>query len=111
MTGRHKDEAWLKLIREMPCCICRNEIETEACHIKMADARFGKRIAGHRREDDHFVLPMCSRCHRQQHSGPERAFYEKHQIDAPALAVSMYLRRGEGYLGVLEIMRRILGWQ
>ena len=109
---RHADPDWLALVRTLPCVVCRNEIETEACHIKMADARFGKGIASlSKRENDWFVLPMCGRCHREQHSGPERTFYEKHQIDAPALAVSMYLRRSEGYLGVLEIMRRILGWQ
>ncbi len=107
---RHADPDWLALIRTLPCIICRNDCETEACHIKMADSRFGKGIASQsKREDDWFVLPMCGRHHREQHAMPERQFYEKYGIDAPALALSMYVR-GRDYLAVMEVMRKILGW-
>lgn len=108
---RHADKGWLKFIRTLPCIICRNEIETQACHIKMADSRFGKGIASSsQRESDYFVLPMCGKHHAEQHGMPEREFYAQHGIDACALALSMYVR-GRDYLAVIEVMRRILGWK
>jgi hypothetical protein len=85
----------LAFIRTLPCLICGNDIETEACHIKMADARILKPLAGsQKRAPDWFTVPMCSKHHREQHKGSERQFWLMEGIDVILMALALYAESG-----------------
>lgn len=73
---RQKNEKHLGFIRELPCCVCLNPIETEAAHVRMSDAMAGKVNSGvGAKPHDFFTVPLCGRHHRMQHSGSERDFW------------------------------------
>ena len=93
---RRKDDKHLAFLRTLNCIICGDNTSTEACHIKMADARVAKRIASSSlREDDRFCLPMCGAHHREQHSMGERKFWQGYGIDAVLMALAIYSVSGD----------------
>lgn len=65
-----RDPKYLKWIRTQPCIVCGKEGETEAAHIRIG-AHAGK---GEKPGDDSCV-PLCSDCHRWQHSEGEKQFW------------------------------------
>jgi hypothetical protein len=76
--SRQRSEKYRKWIASLPCCICLNNIETQACHIRYADARIGKPITGVGTKPDDFgwIVPMCGMHHAMQHKmGNERKFW------------------------------------
>lgn len=93
---RERNEAHLKFIRNLPCLCCGNDIETEAAHIRMADRTVCKRQTGMaEKPDDAFVLPMCGRCHREQHTMNEREFWRRKGIDAIKAALALWYWTGD----------------
>ena len=66
----------LKFIRGLPCLVCHNGIETEAAHVRFSCIETGKRQTGKQEKpDDRWVVPLCSRHHREQHLMPEKEFW------------------------------------
>lgn len=85
---RQHDEAHLEFIRQQPCCICRDNISTEAAHLRVPSINDGKRETGMgERPSDKWVLPLCGRHHREQHSMNEMEFWASYGIDPFALAM------------------------
>ena len=77
---RIRSESHLALIRQLPCLLCLNDIETEACHVRMS--RPGSPNPGvAQKPHDTLTLPLCGRHHRLQHSMGERLFWERQGID------------------------------
>lgn len=102
---RQLDPEHLQFVRSLPCLCCGNDIETEAAHIRYADARADKRSVGKaEKPDDKWTVPLCGRCHRRQHDVNERAFWEGQSIDPVFVALALYLQSGDHQAG-LEIVR------
>ena len=93
---RKRDEKHLAFIRTLPCIICGDNTSTEACHIRMSDARIAKPATGIAiKPDDKYVLPMCGAHHRDQHKMSERRFWEQQNIDAVLVALAIYSVSGD----------------
>jgi cytochrome c553 len=102
---RRHDEKHLKFIRQLPCVVCLNPIETQAAHVKMSDERLGKRWVGKaEKPDDRWTLPLCGRCHDRQHEGAEKAFWNGAQIDPLMLSLALYGVTGDHEAGEQIIM-------
>lgn len=88
---RQHDEKHLARVRQWPCLVCLNDIETEAAHIRYADECRGKRWCGKsEKPDDRWTVPMCGNCHRRQHTMNEREFWELAGIDPLDIAAQLY---------------------
>jgi hypothetical protein len=99
----------LAFIRQLPCCIpgCGNNIETEAAHIRFADPTVCKPQTGvATRPDDRFVLPLCSKHHRLQHSMGERKFWERY-FDPVKKALALYSVSGDHAAGEQIVMANV----
>ncbi len=110
---RRRDNAHLSFIRQLACIVCGNDIETEACHIRFADARIAKPISGiATKSDDRFTLPMCSRHHREQHAaGNERQFWQVVVgLDPIIYALALYSVTGDYGAGT-KIIQAALGFR
>lgn len=91
---RQTDEAHLKYIRQLPCCICLDNISTEAAHLRQSDARIGKINPGiGQKPSDCYTIPLCSTCHRRQHEIGEKAYFK--YIDPILLALALYSVSGD----------------
>lgn len=88
---RQKDNAHLAFIRQLPCCICLNNIETEAAHVRMPDARAAKDEAGiGQKPHDRWTVPLCGAHHRMQHAKGESKFWDLAMIDPIFLALALW---------------------
>lgn len=94
---RVKNDTHLAFLRTLPCCVCVNAISTEAAHIRYSDASVGKFNAGvGQKPHDWFVVPLCGRCHREQHeAGDELAWWQSKNIDPLRVAMALYLSSGD----------------
>lgn len=93
---RQKDDKHLDFIRSLPCVCCGNDIETEAAHLRAAAPQYGKRYTGKsEKPSDKWTLPLCGRCHRQQHDIGEIQFWEANRINPFILAMSLFASSGE----------------
>jgi len=87
---RERDEKHLDFIRSLPCCICGDDIHTEAAHIRAGSIENGKVYTGiGEKPSDAWVLPLCNGHHREQHSMNEMKFWEKYEINPFLLAISL----------------------
>lgn len=97
---RKHDEKHLRFIRGLPCLICRNNIETQAAHIRMADRRAAKRHVGlQKKPDDVWTVPLCGKCHAMQHDMNEEQFWDIAMIDPVFVAMALYLNTGDQEAG------------
>lgn len=97
-TARRHDEKHLQFIRGLPCIRCLNNIETEAAHLRRADARIAKPITGVGiKPDDRFTLPLCGREHKLQHEIGETAFWDG--CDPELWALALYSVSGDHEAG------------
>ena len=93
---RERDEAHLQFIRQCPCLVCLNNIETEAAHVRFSDARAAKDNPGvGQKPDDGWTVPLCSSHHREQHSMGEVKFWDQKMIDPLFVAMALYLNSGD----------------
>lgn len=98
---RQHDEQHLAFIRQLPCLICGNDIETQAAHIRFADDKAGKRYCGKQEKpDDVWAVPLCGICHARQHSANEREFWRLIEIDPIRVAAVLALNTGDHEAGV-----------
>lgn len=100
-TPRQHDEKHLAFIRQLPCLICGNDIETQAAHIRFADDKAGKRYVGKQEKpDDIWTIPLCGKCHAHQHITNEREFWNMADIDPIRVAAVLALHTGDYQAGV-----------
>lgn len=100
---RIKDEAHLKLIRQLPCII-DGTYPVEAAHIRAACPRLGKRSTGKgEKPDDKWTLPLSPGRHLEQHQGAELAFWERYGIEPFSTALALYAAQGD-----IEAMEQIV---
>ncbi len=94
---RMKDEKHLKFVRQLPCVVCGNDIETEAAHVRAADPSIGKLNSGiGAKPDDCFVLPLCGEHHRSQHKyGDEIEWWQIMRVDPIKVALRLYSVTGD----------------
>lgn len=78
---RERDNKHLDYIRSLPCCICGDNTSTEAAHLRTSNIGIGKDDHGWGKPSDKWVLPLCGRHHREQHTMNEMAFWESYGID------------------------------
>jgi len=97
---RAKIEAHLDFLRALPCLICGNNIETQAAHIRMSDARIAKVNAGvGQKPDDFFCTPLCGRHHEEQHKGSEPRFWQRYGLDPILYALRLWSVTGNHEMG------------
>lgn len=95
-TARRHDSTHLDFIRGLHCLRCGDNTSVEAAHIRMADSRIAKPITGIGiKPDDRFVVPLCGRCHRGQHSRGERAWWQARQVDPVLVALALFSVSGD----------------
>lgn len=97
---RVKNEKHLEFIRSLPCLCCGNDIETEAAHIRAGNEFYGKRpTGGSEKPSDCWTIPLCGRCHREQHKMNERGYWGERNIDPFLVALSLYASSGDFVTG------------
>lgn len=101
---RQKSEKHLDFIRELPCCVCLNPIQTEACHIRFSDAMAGTLNPGGAKSHDFFTVPMCGKCHRRQHAGSEPGFWKSVGINPHYLALVLHSVSGNHDIGRMVVV-------
>lgn len=106
---RHKIESHLAFVRTLPCICCGNDIETQAAHIRMSDARVVKVNAGvGAKADDYWTLPMCGRHHDEQHkAGNESKFWRRYGIDPILYALRLWSVTGNHEMGCAVVAAAI----
>lgn len=97
---RKTDADHLAFVRSLPCCVCGNDIETEAAHVRFADPRVAKRQTGKgEKPSDEWSVPLCGQCHRRQHTGDERLFWAGARIDPIFVALALSRVSGDTEAG------------
>ena len=84
----------LKFIRSLPCLVCHNPIQTESAHIRYGDLPIKPHTGKGEKPDDKWTVPLCSRCHREQHRVNERYFWRVRGIDPVKVALELYRNTG-----------------
>ena len=97
----------LQFIRELPCVVCGNNIETQAAHVRMSDLMIAKPFCGiAMKPDDIFTVPLCGAHHDAQHKhGNEREWWKLMELDPVKIALALYVASGDFTRGE-QIVRR-----
>lgn len=93
-----KDDSHRKFIAGLPCIVSGVEGRTQAAHIRMASAEYGKPITGgSMKADDVWTLPLSVEMHDEQHrAGDELAWWQSKGIADPLkLALRLYSVTGD----------------
>lgn len=103
-----KRPAYLKWIRTLPCLACGNDTGTEAAHIRYTDRSVMKHNPGiGQKPADYFAVPLCSKCHRDQHDfGDEEMWWEEMGKDPIKTALALYAYRDNPELAI-RLVRRV----
>lgn len=97
---RQHDEKHLRFVRGLPCTICGNNVETQAAHVRFACGWAAKRNTGlGEKPDDRFTVPLCGKCHREQHDMNEREFWIQRGKDPVCIALALWANSGNQVLG------------
>ena len=97
---RENDEDHLAFIRGLPCVICGNDIETQAAHVRFADARAAKEYTGKQQKPhDRWALPLCGRHHTLQHSMNEREWWGLAGVDPIFICLALSNVSGDHQAG------------
>ncbi len=88
-----KNPSHLDLVRSLPCLLSGRP--AEACHVRYADAKYGKRESGlGRKPDDKWTVPLSPDLHRlanaSQHAGNERKWWEQFGVDPLEVAKKLW---------------------
>lgn len=94
---RQHNEKHLNFIRSLPCCVCLNNIETEAAHVRFSDDRVCKvNPGGSAKPHDYWTVPLCNSHHTlQTNIGDEQKFWKSQGIDVIVLALRLYSVSGD----------------
>jgi Putative HNHc nuclease len=100
---RERDEAYLALIRKLPCVICSRS-PCDAAHIRMGSRLHAKSLTGMgRKPSDKWALPICHPHHMEQHAIGERPFFKIHGIDPIVVARDLWAARPD-----LDAMQEVI---
>jgi hypothetical protein len=90
------DPDYLALVRQCPCLHCGME-PSEAAHVRMASAAFGKASGLGKKPADRWALCLCSEHHRlardAQHNRNEQEFWHALGINPLITATLLYEQR------------------
>lgn len=91
--GRERDNGFLAYLRRQPCearfvGVCQGPIDP--AHIRFNDGPDRQNPGGARKNHDRHCNPLCRAHHDEQHSGSERAFWQRLGKDAYATAAGHY---------------------
>ncbi|MEH2501200.1 hypothetical protein V1290_000011 [Bradyrhizobium sp. AZCC 1578] len=104
---RQRDEQHLDFIRSLICISCGDNTSTEAAHLRSANRLWGKDYTGKQEKpSDMWSLPLCNRCHREQHSCNEVQFWQERGINPWSLALRLYAASGNHELAQEVIATR-----
>lgn len=107
---RIHDEKHLAFVRTLPCIVSKDNISTEAAHIRFTDLRVAKRNAGvGAKPDDFFVVPLSSNEHRKQHTMREQDYWQQAGIDPILYALALYAISGNYERGCEIVFNAGLG--
>jgi hypothetical protein len=88
---RIRDNAFLAFLRQKPCVACGHRPPSDPAHIRMNSEKYGKRsLGGAEKAHDFWCTPLCRRCHDQQHSMSERAFWRQLGKNPFTIAMELY---------------------
>lgn len=92
-TKKFRSEKHLKFVRSLPCLI-HGTTPSEAAHIRtFTDGGTGLKPS------DHFTVPLCSKCHREQHHEGEITFWGGEEVVRNLIVFAQSLvGQKEGYL-------------
>ena len=97
---RVHDPKHLRFVRGRLCLVCGDNTSVEAAHIRMADPRIGKPMVGMgEKPDDRYTVPLCSRCHQDQHKHNERAWWADKHRDPILIALALHSHSGDQEMG------------
>lgn len=106
-SRRQHMEAHLNFIRSLPCCVCGNDIQTEAAHLRAPNLDYGKRHTGlQEKPSDLWTLPLCGDHHREQHKANEVNFWTNLGINPWVLALSLYASSGDSEMAYAILERQ-----
>ena len=101
-TPRQKNAGHLDYVRQLPCIVCGDNTATEAAHVRYSDSRAAKWSSGMgEKPSDMFVVPLCGKCHRSQHTMNEREWWLDKRIDPIQTAAFLYCAQGDHARGEL----------
>jgi hypothetical protein len=104
---RKHDEKHLQFIRGLSCVVCGDNTSTEAAHVRFAERRVAKRDVGKaEKPDDKWTLPLCGRCHREQHDEGERMFWHSRNIDPIYVCLALAFWSGDNEAGEVIVRER-----
>lgn len=105
---RVKKEPHLRFIRGLPCCVCLNNIETQAAHVRFSiDGKMNPGIQ--QKPDDKWTVPLCGRHHTDQHKMEEQAFWLTVGIDPIKLAGMLFAVSGNHEAGEHVVLKAARG--
>lgn len=85
-----KDTAYLSFVRSLPCVVTGN-FPVDVAHVSYAAPEYGKTGRGKgQKEDDRWTVPLHPLEHRAQHSGNERAYWQRVGIDPCVIALALW---------------------
>lgn len=98
---RERDEKHCDFIRQLPCCLCGDNISTECAHVRMGDRTVAKPMTGIATKcDDRFTVPLCGTHHQDQHNtGNEHRWWLSKGIDPIKTALALYSVSGDHQRG------------
>jgi hypothetical protein len=101
---RQHHDGHLGFIRGLPCLVCLDNTATEAAHIRMTDLRAAKKNPGlGAKPHDWWTVPLCNRCHREQHEMSESEFWDTKMIDPIFVAMALWINTGDHESGEIII--------
>ena len=57
-------EKYLNYVRQLPCVVCKNTSRSQAAHVRY----LGICGIGLKPDDTKFTVPLCDKCHKEQHA-------------------------------------------
>jgi hypothetical protein len=104
---RQHDAKHLQFVRGLPCCVCGDNTSTEAAHIRMADPMIAKPSPGTgTKAHDKFTVPLCGKCHREQHTRSEGIWWAITGLDPIKIALALYSVSGDHEQGERIALRQ-----
>ncbi|MES5483630.1 hypothetical protein QMZ05_12800 [Bradyrhizobium sp. INPA03-11B] len=96
--GEGREPGYLAAIRTLPCLSCGME-PSEAAHVRMASAAFGKASGLGKKPEDRWALPLCADDRRlardAQHNRGELAFWHELGINPLICCQKLHAQRGD----------------